>query len=352
MKDPLISICMPVLNARPFLEFRMATILAQTVTSWELIVCDSHSEDGTWEFLQQFRNDARIHLYQVPKEGLFAGWNECLKLVTGKYAYIATSDDTAYPDMLERLVGLLESRPDAGVAIGKFEFIDEEGRVILPTQGIPGSFFGEWQERAHIRSGWVDFLVHTLIGTSWTSITSALFRTEVVRKAGLFRTDVGKGEAFADRFWAMKVASLADTVYSPQTVATWRVHPAQASRGESPTWRLKNLRMTEETIRECAGRIPEQWKRDPQWMEKLLFGMRQYYLQGFGLDRGTLREKPGQFFRGVSKASIHEPLYLVRRLASALSWNAPEMRCPHEVVRSLIAEWSVPWPPQSISRNC
>ena len=345
MNRPLVSICLPNLNTRPFLKPRMDSILAQTVDDWELIVCDSFSDDGSWEYFQQFRADPRVRLVQVPREGLFAGWNECLKRVAGRYVYIATSDDTAYPQMLERLVGLQQAHPSSGVAVGQFDFIDHEARIIPATQGIPGSFLGEWQNHAHSRSGWVDFLIHTQLGTSWTSITSVLFRVDVVRGAGFFRTDVGKGEAFSDRFWAMKVASLADTIYTPEKVATWRVHLGQASRGETTGWRAKNLRMTEETIRECESRIPEKWKQDPRWMEKLLFGMRQYYHEGFGLDRECLRREPRRFLKGMGRALLQEPAYLGRRLASGLSWNTPDMKNAHEVVRDLIQQWNVPWPP-------
>ena len=106
--NPTVSICLPTLNAQRFLEVRMATILAQTLTDWELIVCDSFSDDGTWEYFQQFKDDSRIRLYQVPKEGLYAGWNECLRRCRGEYIYIATADDTMVPECLEKMVGALE----------------------------------------------------------------------------------------------------------------------------------------------------------------------------------------------------------------------------------------------------
>ena len=73
---PVVSICLPTLNARAFLKERIDSILEQTLTGWELIVCDSFSNDGTWEYLQQYNGDPRFRLYQVPREGLYAGWNE------------------------------------------------------------------------------------------------------------------------------------------------------------------------------------------------------------------------------------------------------------------------------------
>ena len=49
---PVVSICLPNLNNRPYLEERLQTILAQTFSDWELIVYDNYSDDGAWELLQ------------------------------------------------------------------------------------------------------------------------------------------------------------------------------------------------------------------------------------------------------------------------------------------------------------
>jgi glycosyltransferase involved in cell wall biosynthesis len=329
----------------------MESLLAQTLTDWELIICDSHSDDGAWEYFQQFQDDSRIRLHQVPREGLFAGWNECLRRVTGKYVYIATSDDTAYPNLLERLVGVLEKVPDVGVAIGQFDFIDANGRVIAPTQGMPSSFFGDWQGRPHRRSGWLDFLVHTELGTSWTSITSVLFRASLVKQVGYFRTDVGRGEAFVDRFWAMKTAALSDTLYVPDLLATWRYHSGQASAGEKPGWRRRNMLMTAETIDECSLCMPAEWKKDPVWKAKLLWGMRQYYLRSFYLDRVFFQKDPALFWRGFGRALRYEPAYLLRRLCSGFSWQDDDFSDSVGYLRELIQEWHVPWPPEPLENN-
>src|SRR3954463_2596818 len=105
---PLISICVPNLNKRRFLEERMETLLAQTFTDWEMIVCDSYSDDGSWEFFQKFKNDPRIRLYQVPRAGLYAGWNECLTRARVEYTNTAPSDDPADPKLQQNLMEPLE----------------------------------------------------------------------------------------------------------------------------------------------------------------------------------------------------------------------------------------------------
>ena len=86
---PLVSICLANLNRRRFLEERMGTFFSQTLRDWELIVCDSYSNDGSWEFLNKFKNDPRVHLHQVPRKGIIPGLNECIQRAKGKYIYQA-----------------------------------------------------------------------------------------------------------------------------------------------------------------------------------------------------------------------------------------------------------------------
>ena len=55
--NPRVSICLPNLNNQRFLEERMRSILEQSYGDWELIVCDSYSDDGAWELLQEFKHE-------------------------------------------------------------------------------------------------------------------------------------------------------------------------------------------------------------------------------------------------------------------------------------------------------
>ena len=55
---PKVSILLPNLNNRRYLDERIDCILNQTFTDWELVIVDNYSDDGAWEF---FRN-CRIRL--------------------------------------------------------------------------------------------------------------------------------------------------------------------------------------------------------------------------------------------------------------------------------------------------
>lgn len=100
---PAVSIILPTLNARKFLEARISSILNQTFRDWELIVVDSYSDDGTWEYLNQLQthDEQEIFRYQIPR-GLYQAWNFGISKARGTYVYIATADDTMKSDCLEK----------------------------------------------------------------------------------------------------------------------------------------------------------------------------------------------------------------------------------------------------------
>lgn len=345
MAQPLVSVCLPVLNAGPFLRARMESLVAQTCPDWELIVCDSHSDDGSWEALQEWAGDRRVRLYQVPRAGLYAGWNECLRRVRGGYFCFATSDDTADPHFLERMTALLGAHPDVDIAMCQFDLIDACGQVVTPRPEFPCDAYGEWLQRPHRRAGLLELLVHLTRGTSWTTITSVLFRTQLLARAGLFETC---GTPVADQLWATRTAAFSDTVWIPDRLATWRRHDRQASSRWNRRLAQLHVAQIETTILDLVPRIPERWKADPDWIAKLRWGALHYYRDVFGLDRDGLRRQPGRFLRNLAWSLVNEPGYAFRRLGGGLSWDDPLYRDSQAALQDMIREWSVPWPPVAI----
>ena len=229
---PLVSICMPHLNSRPFTQERLETILQQTVADWELIIVDSHSDDGSYEWLEtRARDDRRIRLVQAPRDGIYANLNRALQLATGTYVYIATSDDTMTPDCLERLVEALEQNPDCGVAHCCLNIIDEQGQPVGSADAwknyLAQEYFGEWIHRDHIRQAPHDGLLHFGLLTIYTSLTQLLVRRSALERIGFFRTDCG---SYADFEWGMRVGLTENVVHVPRALATWRRHGQQATQ--------------------------------------------------------------------------------------------------------------------------
>ena len=225
-----VSILLPNLNNLSYLDERIRTIMAQSLENWELIVVDNYSDDGAWEFLQEWaRKDSRINISQAARKGMYANWNNCLRLAKGDYIYIATSDDTMVPEALEKMVMALEKNPCCDLAHCKLRIIDEDNNSSdqkLWDNFFTVRYFGDLINQNHIRKAPHDGVLHFSGITVYTSITQLLIRRSLFNRIGLFLENYG---SIADYEWVMRATLITDTVHVPEYLATWRLHSIQAT---------------------------------------------------------------------------------------------------------------------------
>lgn len=229
-QSPTVSILMPNLNNRPFLNERFATILGQTMTDWELIVIDSYSDDGAWEVIQAFaETDPRIRISQAPREGSYAALNRCLELACGDYIYIATSDDTMSPRCLEIMLDAMNRYSESEICHSCLKIIDEHGDEIPNSwRKFPAAeFYGRLLDTRHLRYAPYDGLLHCGVYMLYSSLTQLLIRRSVFEKIGVFKTDWG---SVGDFEWNMRAALACNVLHLPVTLATWRRHSEQATQ--------------------------------------------------------------------------------------------------------------------------
>ena len=195
---PKVSICVPNLNTRPFLPERFQTIRDQTLQDWELLVYDSYSNDGAWEYIcETATREPRMHAWQGPREGTPGSWNPCIRAARGEYVYIATSDDTMPADCLEKLVAALDANPDCDLAHCPLRAIDENGNdvVEIGKWWSEASAFvqssGPFLHRLHVRRAPFDGLLHLLGGSVYVSITQLLIRRRLFDRIGGFESRWG-----------------------------------------------------------------------------------------------------------------------------------------------------------------
>jgi glycosyltransferase involved in cell wall biosynthesis len=258
-RPPKVSILLPNLNSRRFLEERIQTILDQTFMDWELIIVDNYSDDGAWEYFQQCaQKDARIHISQAPRGGMYANWNNCIRLARGEYVYIATSDDTMVSDCLKKMVGALERHPDCGIAVCCFRTIDERGNEI---EGSWESYGGNraLRERLkvmHTRFPPYDTIINCAWDTTWISITQLLIRRSALDKIGGFRIEFG---SWGDYEWNIRSSLLTPRIHLPEFLATWRRSPGQATQDavfSTAIWHAEAVKMIRLAYQAARGVAP------------------------------------------------------------------------------------------------
>lgn len=136
IKSPEVSVVLPTYSraASGLLARSIESVLAQSFQSFELIVMDDGSTDGTAELLSDYvRADERIiHVRHENNSGLPAlRVNEGLMLGRGKYCAYQFDDDRWHPGALNALVKQLESQCVYSVAYGKSEVVIGEHMWVL-----------------------------------------------------------------------------------------------------------------------------------------------------------------------------------------------------------------------------
>ncbi|MCG3148414.1 MAG: hypothetical protein PCFJNLEI_01857 [Verrucomicrobiae bacterium] len=320
----------------------METILAQTITDWELIVCDSFSNDGSWEFFQQYKSDPRIRLHQVPRAGVYAGWNECLRRATGEFVYIATSDDTMEPTCLQELRQCLESHSEILMATCNFRCIDERSQPLPINCNEPTVHrlvYGDILAKAHIRNSLAEFVTTCVAGTVWGTITAALFRRSLLDQTGLFAENK---QSIADFEWGLRACLCTDMAHVPKTLATWRMRPGQTIRTldwARHTWLY--VTMIEATLDQFRHRLPESL-RTAQARRRLTYPMAVRAFQALNLYPGVFCRHPYRTVVNLCRGLHRFPRLTLRHLFRGGRWTTRETVDHRLYLAGLLAEFQLP----------
>ena len=108
MQPVKVSVIMPAYNSELYIRESIDSVLAQSLTDFELIVVDDGSTDATAEIVQGV-TDQRVRLIRQPNQGVSVARNTGLEAARGQFITFLDSDDLYYPDFLKTLYHLIQS---------------------------------------------------------------------------------------------------------------------------------------------------------------------------------------------------------------------------------------------------
>ena len=109
--QPTVSFIMPFLNSESTLAAAIRSVLQQSRSDWELVMCDDGSTDASLHCVRQF-DDPRISVWSDgARKGLAGRLNECIDRARGRYTARMDSDDVNYPERLAIRSGSSNSIP-------------------------------------------------------------------------------------------------------------------------------------------------------------------------------------------------------------------------------------------------
>lgn len=128
-KKRKISIIMGIYNCADTLREALDSILAQTYTDWEMIMCDDCSTDNTMEVAQEYvdRYDNFLLINNKNNSRLAATLNHCLEYAESDYIARMDGDDISIPERFAVQVSFLDAHPEYALVSCSMINFDKDG---------------------------------------------------------------------------------------------------------------------------------------------------------------------------------------------------------------------------------
>lgn len=107
IKEPLISIVVPVYNTSEYLDRFIKSVLSQTFNCFEIIFVNDGSSDSSSDVIRKY-DDPRIVLLEQENGGVSSARNAGIKLARGEYICFFDSDDSIEKQTLETCVNSIK----------------------------------------------------------------------------------------------------------------------------------------------------------------------------------------------------------------------------------------------------
>jgi glycosyltransferase involved in cell wall biosynthesis len=126
--QPLVSILLNVFNGEPYLAQQVDSILAQTYSNLELIICDDCSTDRTPEIAQEYvRKDTRVRWVRNERNmRVSATFQAHSHLCRGEFIAPSDADDIWLPEKIEKQVAFLMAHPKVDLVVTDLTVVNHD----------------------------------------------------------------------------------------------------------------------------------------------------------------------------------------------------------------------------------
>lgn len=234
MTAPLVSVITPVHNGADTLAETVASVQAQSLEDWEMLLVDDGSQDGSRVLAETLAAaDPRIRVSGwAENRGPAAARNAGIRAARGRYIAFVDADDLWLPEKLAAQISHMK-QGGAGLGFTAYERMDAGGNL-LGRVGVPA------------RAGHDDLLRSNVIAS-----VTAMYDTAVYGRVEM--PDIRRRQDYG--LWLLLLRQGGEAHGLNEVLARYRVRPGSLSANKfvaaAATWRL--YREVEELSRPRAA---------------------------------------------------------------------------------------------------
>ena len=180
---PRVSFALPVRNGIDTLDRCVNSLLAQDYSSFEVVISDNASDDGTRELLQEYAaRDSRIRLLLNERNsGQIENCNRVIYEARGEFVRWIGIDDWVEPNYATRCVETFDRAPDIIGVSTNFRIVTDDGRTYYED------YHGERLESALPERRFARMLWYFHASERWYDMLYSMFRRSMFVETGLLR---------------------------------------------------------------------------------------------------------------------------------------------------------------------
>lgn len=142
-----VSVITPCYNAARYIGRTVASVQAQTLSDWEMIIIDDGSTDNSAGLVASLaEQDPRIRLVRKENGGSASARNIGLHYAHGEYIQFLDADDTLAPDKFARQTALMDAH--------SLDVSHTDYRMVSPTGEVEPRLLGRKENLLHLLVGW------------------------------------------------------------------------------------------------------------------------------------------------------------------------------------------------------
>ena len=218
-----VSVCIPTYNRADILPYAVNSVLNQTYTDFELLICDDASPDHTAEVVSQW-DDSRIRYIRHPQNiqrsrNMRSGY----EAARGDYFIKFDDDDALTPTFLERAIAILEAQREVDFVCSDHWIINARNER---DEAATAANSEKWKKDRMEEGVVADLIEETFVHQS-LQVGSSLFR-----KSSLDAVDFMRFEADGCEDFDLLVRCALDgqtAYFIPEKLMEYRIHGGQNS---------------------------------------------------------------------------------------------------------------------------
>jgi len=217
-----ISVAMCTYNGAEFLPAQLQSIITQSRSPDEIVICDDRSTDDTQKLLEEFKSESpvpiKVHINDQ-NLGSIKNFERAITLCTGDVIALSDQDDVWRNDKLQLFETVLNNSPSAGLVFSDAAIVDENLTPLNRRMWDEVGF--DAHKRKLVRTG---HALEVLI-TGWTVTGATMaFRAPFTKLALPIPDDIAM---IHDGWIALTIAAVADVVALDEPLVQYRQHARQ-----------------------------------------------------------------------------------------------------------------------------